>query len=149
FPFAQFFLKDVIGIANAEGAAAGMFVATTLICLPVAYVAGRWADRHGPVGLVKTTGWVMALGTAAYVLLLFAPNWPTAIAIGIAVGLAAGAYQTVDWALAIAVLPRPEDAGKDMGIWHISFVLPQMIAPAIGGVTIDALKVDSYTAAYA
>jgi len=149
FPFAQFFLKDVVGIANAEGAAAAMFVATTLICLPVAYAAGRWADRHGPVGLVKASGWAMALGTAAYVLLLFAPSWPAAIAIGILVGLAAGAYQTVDWALAVAVLPRPEDAGKDMGIWHISFVLPQMIAPAIGGVTIDALKTGSYTVAYA
>jgi len=148
FPFAQFFLKDVIGIANAEGAAAAMFVATTLICLPVAYAAGRWADRRGPVGLVKASGWAMAAGTLAYVVLLTDPNWPMAIAIGIAVGLAAGAYQTVDWALAVAVLPRPEDAGKDMGIWHISFVLPQMIAPAIAGVTIDSLKGGSYTVAY-
>ena len=33
-----------------------------------------------------------------------------------------GAYQAVDWALALKVLPSAEAAGKDMGIWRISMV---------------------------
>jgi hypothetical protein len=40
-----------------------------------------------------------------------------------------------------------------MGIWHVALVLPQMIAPAISGFTLAALKPTSlalgYTAVFA
>ena len=52
-----------------------------------------------------------------------------------------GAYQAVDWALALKVLPSAEAAGKDMGIWRISMVLPQILGPAVTGGMISALKV--------
>ncbi|MGH7062488.1 MAG: hypothetical protein ACREET_00265, partial [Stellaceae bacterium] len=44
-----------------------------------------------------------------------------------------GAYQAVDWALALRVLPQSETAGKDMGIWHVALVLPQVLGPALTG----------------
>src|SRR5439155_6648773 len=48
-------------------------------------------------------------------------------------GLGYGAYYSVDWALGCDVLPHKENAAKDMGIWHISMVLPQSIALPIAG----------------
>jgi MFS family permease len=51
-----------------------------------------------------------------------------------------GAYGAVDWALALQVLPSGRDAGKDMGIWHVSMVLPQMLGPAMAGWLIAAIK---------
>jgi hypothetical protein len=51
-----------------------------------------------------------------------------------------GAYQAVDWALALRVLPKSEAAGKDMGIWHVALVLPQILGPASTGWIISGAK---------
>ena len=38
--------------------------------------------------------------------------------------------------LAIAVLPSLGDAGRYMGIWHTSFILPQTIAPFLASLLV-------------
>jgi len=54
--------------------------------------------------------------------------------LGVFFGLGFGAYQAVDWALACDVLPdREHGAAKDMALFHVSFTLPQVLAPAIAG----------------
>ena len=52
------------------------------------------------------------------------------------------------------MLPAGQDVGKDMGIWHISMVLPQMIGPGVTGWIITGLSVAAsprlaYAAAFA
>jgi hypothetical protein len=42
--------------------------------------------------------------------------------------------------LALDVLPADLDAGKDMGIWHICPVLPQIAGPVTTGVLITIAK---------
>ena len=64
-----------------------------------------------------------------------------------------GAYQAVDWALALRVLPSRDLAGKDMGIWHIAFVLPLIIGPAATGWLVSTLRLfvsagDAYMGAF-
>jgi len=54
-------------------------------------------------------------------------------AVAVIYGLAFGAYYSVDWALGCDVLPNRQDAGKDMGVWHIAMVLPQSLAPFLSG----------------
>jgi hypothetical protein len=39
------------------------------------------------------------------------------------------------------VLPSAEAAGKDMAIWRISMVLPQILGPAVTGEMISVVKV--------
>jgi MFS family permease len=68
--------------------------------------------------------------------------------IGAVFGIGYGAYQAVDWALAIDVLPQGESAAKDMGIWHVSLVLPQVLAPALTGVVLSAFKESSLLLGY-
>jgi hypothetical protein len=42
--------------------------------------------------------------------------------------------------LALRVLPKSETAGKDMGIWHVALVLPQILGPASTGWIISGAK---------
>src|SRR6266566_56586 len=52
--------------------------------------------------------------------------------LGILYGIGYGAYYAVDWALACDVLPnREEAAGRDMALWHVSFTMLQVLAPAL------------------
>jgi len=63
-------------------------------------------------------------------------------------GIGYGGYQSVDWALAIDVLPGRADAGKDMGIWHTALVLPIVIAPPMTGIILNSVKHVSLPGAY-
>jgi MFS family permease len=96
----------------------------------------------------------MAVACCIYVAVVYLfPTLPATLIVAALFGIGNGAYQAVDWALAIDVLPEGEGAAKDMGVWHVALVLPQMVAPAITGFTLAALKPISlplgYTAVYA
>jgi hypothetical protein len=43
-------------------------------------------------------------------------------------------------AAAADVLPSESDYAKDMGIWHVWFTLPQVLAVPIGGVLLDMFQ---------
>ena len=47
-------------------------------------------------------------------------------------GLAYGIYVGVDLALVVDVLPNPDDAGKDLGVFNMANALPQSAAPGLG-----------------
>ena len=88
----------------------------------------------------------------ASILFIAAGVWPSpgwVFAVGALFGVGYGAYQAVDWALAVDVLPPGEDAAKDMGLWHVALVLPQVLAPALSGAILGALKPVSLLGGYA
>ena len=47
-------------------------------------------------------------------------------------GVAYGIYVGVDLALVVDVLPNPDDAGKDLGVFNMANALPQSAAPGLG-----------------
>lgn len=49
-------------------------------------------------------------------------------------GIAYGVYVGVDLALVVDVLPNPDDAGKDLGVFNIANALPQTLAPVVTGI---------------
>jgi MFS family permease len=150
--FLLFYMTDVIagGAATFDyrffgvklaGDAAG---ATSFFLLPLllgailsSLAAGVLSDRYGRKVMVYISG-----GLQAFVVLmfLFFGGFELAVILGLVFGLGYGAYQAVDWALASDVLPNADDYAKDMGVWHVSFTLPQVLAVPIGGVLLDSFQ---------
>jgi MFS family permease len=76
------------------------------------------------------------------------PNLPFTYAVAALFGAGYGVYAAVDWAMALDALPAREYAAKDMGIWHVSMVLTQIIAQMVTGFTLNALQDHSLLLSY-
>lgn len=148
YGFIQYFLADVMKAEHPEVAGGYLLAAAAILSLPAAVWSGKLSDRFGRKRIVQWSGLLMAGTCIVYAAVALHPSWPATIAIAIVFGIGNVAYQAVDWALAIDVLPRLETAGKDMGVWHLALVLPQVLAPAIAGITLDVVKPYSITLGY-
>ena len=82
----------------------------------------------------------MAICALYFALIAFYPGLALIVPVMLIYAAAFGAYQAVAWALALKVLPSAEAAGKDMGIWHISMVLPQILGPAVTAFGRDVIE---------
>jgi len=153
FTFLIFYLGDVVGVARPENFLPGLLGAGALVAIPASLIGARLADRIGTVRVVRISSWVMAGAAGCYVLIALAPSVILVAPTIILFSAASGVYQSVDWALALAVLPDSEHAGKDMGIWHVCMVAPQIVGPPVAGWLISwlgeaASKPLAYTAAF-
>jgi Na+/melibiose symporter-like transporter len=140
FTFFQYFMKDVIRVPDPERQASyliGIIIAGGIV---TSLIAGRLSDRFGRKPLVYVSGGMMAFAAIVFIAVAFFPSIQFMFAVGALFGLGYGAYQAVDWALAIDVLPAGDSAAKDMGIWHVAIVLPQVLAPALTGLTLTTFK---------
>ncbi len=143
--FLQYYLRDAIGdfhlfgmqVADTAESAVSFFLITLLIgAIASTLAAGMLSDKYGRKSMVYISGALQ--GLVALILIPF-HDFTLAVMLGIVFGLGFGAYQSVDWALASDVLPS-EDYAKDMGVWHVSQVLPQMIATPFAGFFLDAFQ---------
>jgi MFS family permease len=112
----------------------------TVLAIPASLLGARLADRYGTVAVVRATSWIMAGAVIGYVLLALHPSLAMVVPVALVFGAAYGTYQAVDWSLALEVLPDNASAGKDMGIWNVSMVLPQIVGPAATGWTLSWMK---------
>jgi Na+/melibiose symporter-like transporter len=138
--FLLYYLHDVIGVAEPGKVLPMLLGLGAMLGIPASLMAARLADRHGIVAIVKATSWMMAAAAIAYVLIAFNPSVGLTVPVFLVYFAGWGGYQAIDWALALKVLPRSETAGKDMGIWHVALVLPQILGPALTGWIITGAK---------
>ena len=91
--------------------------------------AGWLSDRLGQRKVfVLSSAVLYAVGLA---FITFAGSFEVFL-IGMAItGLAEGIYLAVDLALVTDVLPHPDGAAKDLGVFNVANALPQSLAPAI------------------
>ena len=75
----------------------------------------------------------------ATIMLMYATSL-TACTIGAFVWRRIRFFAAVDMAMVVEALPSEEKAATDMGVWHTSLTLPQMIATPIAGGVLDAVK---------
>lgn len=141
-----YFLQDVVNVERDDLSQYGavMYLGLLLSAAVAAIVGGRISDQRGRKPLVYLAGALMSVVGAlfiAYIALNVLPTpgpfvgaFNTVLYLAIGFGIGYGTYQAVDWALGTDVLPNKDtDAAKDLGVWHIAFVLPQSLATALAG----------------
>jgi len=147
--FLQYYLGDVIGapfslpfigqVADTPESAVSLFLILLLVGAIISTLfAGVLSDRYGRKLMVYIAGGIQGVVCLVFV---FFHSFTLAVLMGIVFGLGYGAYESVDWALASDVLPSMDDYAKDMGVWHVAMVLPQMIATPIAGFLLDNFQV--------
>ena len=102
------------------------------VLIVVSFVAGPISDRiRRRKAFVLVASVIYAAGLA---IIAFAPNYGTFL-VGMAVtGAGQGIYIAVDLALVTDVLPSPETAARDLGVFNIASAGPQSLAPSIAPV---------------
>ncbi len=126
-----FFLTDQIGISIDE-VATYVFIATLVtaaIGIVVSLLGGYLSDRFR-----RRKPFVLGAAVVAGAGLIVIGSSTTfeQFLVGASiVSIGSGIYYAVDIALVVAVLPDPNDAAKDMGVFQIANSAPQSLAPAI------------------
>jgi MFS family permease len=131
-PFMELYFRDVVRTPNAGAASAFWLLAVIAGAIIPSMIGGVLSDRTGRRKLFVYVSSAIQAVVVSVLLFGLVRSLTLLYVLGILYGIGYGAYYAVDWALACDVLPnREEAAGRDMALWHVSFTLPQVLAPAI------------------
>ncbi len=130
FTFVAFYVRDVVHVTAFVAGAAILAGVATVAALFSGLVTGWISDRIGRRWLVSIASVLMS---GALFGLAFVHDLNLVLVLGVFFGLALGTYMSVDWALAVDVLPHEGFAAKDLGLWGLSTNVPQTVAPFLGG----------------
>lgn len=134
--FRLFYVNRQLGVPEEQAASV---ITTSVLIYTVAlvltgWVAGKISDK---TGLRKIfVGGSTALFAVGTILLAHAQDVQMFYLVEAILGVAYGVYIGVDLALVVDVLPNPDDAGKDLGVFNMANAMPQTIAPIIGGILV-------------
>jgi MFS family permease len=144
--YLQFYLKDAIGpeyqlsgviVADSPEKAVSLLFLPVLLGAFVSSLASGWISDHTGGKrkvIVYISGFLMALSC---VLFSITRSYAFDMCLGLMFGIGFGAFSVMDWALATDVLPCQDEMAKDMGIWSLALVLPQVVAAPIAGYLLD------------
>ena len=131
-PFMELYFRDVVRVPDAGAASAFWLLAVIAGAIIPSMIGGVLSDRTGRRKLFVYISSAIQAVVVSVLLFGLIRSLAVLYVLGILYGIGYGAYYAVDWALACDVLPnREEAAGRDMALWHVSFTLPQVLAPAI------------------
>lgn len=125
-PFLHYYVGDVLRQSDkaAETATIALLMLIIVGAVLTTSLGGKLSDRVGRKPIIYLAGTLMALMALA---LLFAPNLPVAAVIALVFGLGYGAFTSVDWALGSDAMPSKATYARDMAVWHVAFVGPQLV----------------------
>ncbi|GAA2157541.1 MFS transporter [Actinomadura napierensis] len=133
-----YMLEDHIGLPHGMKGADGVALLTLIgavTSVVTTVVGGPLSDR---LDRRKAFVFVASAGMAAALLMpLLSPHWTTMVVFMAVDGLFFGVYMAVDTAMVTLVLPRGEDAARDMGVLNIANAGPQIIAPFVASAIIS------------
>jgi MFS family permease len=135
-----YILTDYIKLPGTMKPAQGVTVLAAISAVGAilaAAIAGPVSDRlnrRKPFVFLSS-----AIAGGACVLPVLSPTFGTIEIFAAFAGLAFGCYLSVDAALVTLVLPRSEDAARDLGVLNIANAGPQVIAPLFAALIISHL----------
>ena len=135
-----YILEDHIKLPKGLAPTAAMAILTpvSMGAMAVSTVVGgllsdRWDRRKVFVGVSA------ALAGIVTTIPVISPTWPGMLCFSALNGLAFGCFMAVDTAVVTLVLPRAEDAARDMGVLNIANAGPQIIAPFVASAVVTVL----------
>ncbi|MFC9341396.1 MFS transporter [Streptomyces sp. NPDC057020] len=136
--FQLYILKDhtelPAGLSPEEAVA--ILMPLNAVAMVVSTVLGGWlSDRFDRRKLF--VGASAALAAAALLIPAFSTSWTAMLAFSAVNGLGFGCYMAVDTALVTMVLPKVEDAARDMGVLNIANAGPQIVAPFVASLIVS------------
>jgi Na+/melibiose symporter-like transporter len=128
--FALYYFKDVVGAANPSKITADLITAVGIAMLIVVYPAGRFSDKIGRRLILTACGIVGAAGVA---LIFFIHSYAWILFAGSLIGIAGGAFLSVNWALATDLIPTGKSA-QYLGLTNLASAGGAALARLIGPV---------------
>jgi Na+/melibiose symporter-like transporter len=140
--FAQYFIRDRLGVSNAAEVTGNLMATIGLTLTLLVFPAGWLSDRFGRLRLNLFSG---ALASLGILLLILVKDVTSLYLFGAIIGTATGIFLSVNWALATDLIPL-EEAGKYLGLSNLA-TAGASAASRLGGPFIDglnALRPDAY-----
>ena len=134
FSFTTYRLIYLVHRVNLTEEQARSVVSTSVLIYTIALISasfiGGWLSDlyHRRKVFVMLASVLFGIGTA---LLAHTTTVGMFYCVEAIMGLAYGIYVAVDLALVVDVLPNPDNAGKDLGVFNIANALPQSLAPYV------------------
>lgn len=106
---------------------AGIFSIALTVAVPIALLAGRWADRHDrPFAPLVAAAVFSAIGLIGMAL---AADPASAKLAYLLFGIATTAFLSLHSGQTLRILPRAEHRGRDLGIFNLANTMPSLIMP--------------------
>ncbi|MFG2905258.1 MFS transporter [Kitasatospora sp. NPDC048286] len=125
---------DLPGGLSPESAIAILTPVSSVAMAVSTVVGGVLSDRLDRRKLFVSLS--AALSGIALLIPVISPTWPAMIVFSAVNGLAFGCFMAVDTALVTMVLPKAEDAARDMGVLNIANAGPQIVAPFVASAVV-------------
>lgn len=132
-PFLAFYLRFALHVEHYLKTSLDLLILMVLCSLVGTIPAGIWGDRVSKKTILFAA---LACLSAAALGLAFVGALRPVWAIGVVLGIAWGAFFSVDWALACNLLPEGRAAGL-MAVWNIGAAGPQVASLFLGGPLVD------------
>ena len=127
--FLLYYVADTLHAPKPVDTVTVIFVITTISGLLGNFPAGILSDRISKKRVIYASA---AITSVAALIFVLSNSILVAYVAAFFFGAGFGAFMAVDWAFATNLLPDRDEA-KYMGIWHVAFTVPQVVAPLIGG----------------
>lgn len=122
-----FFWFRSIDPAITDSETARLFSLVLTVAVPLALLAGRWADRTGrPIVPLVICATILSFGLAAMAIseTLFAAKLSYVV-----FGIAATIFLSLHSGQTLRILPRPEHRARDLGLFNLTNTVPSLIMP--------------------
>ncbi|WP_329285641.1 MFS transporter [Streptomyces sp. NBC_00691] len=136
--FQLYILKDhtelPAGLSPEEAVA--ILMPLNAVAMVVSTVLGGWlSDRFDRRKLFVAAS--AALAAVALLIPAASTSWTAMLVFSAVNGLGFGCYMAVDTALVTMVLPKAEDAARDMGVLNVANAGPQIVAPLVASLIVS------------
>jgi Na+/melibiose symporter-like transporter len=123
-------MKPARGVTVLAAISAGGAIVAAAVCGPLS----DRLNRRKPFVFASSV-----IAGAGCILPVLSPTFTTIAVFAVLAGVALGCYLSVDAALVTLVLPRSEDAARDLGVLNIANAGPQVLAPLFAAIIIEHL----------